>query len=176
VRLSEIRNWDTGHLTAGASQWTTAAASWADTFTVASREARNPGGTEWNGAAAEAAQLRTEADRTRVLGLSDVLNGMATTARTGAADVVAARERVLAVVARAGEAGFDVRDDFAVVNRASAVPAGLHASRQAQCDTIAAELCTAVWTMNCVAASGGGWDCYFRVDNGWYTEHFYVPP
>ncbi|MGH3677289.1 MAG: hypothetical protein ACRDU5_16425 [Mycobacterium sp.] len=223
MRLSEIRNWDTDHLTAGASRWTSAAASWTDAFTVASREARSPGGTDWEGIAAEAAQSRAEADRIRVLGLSDVLNELATTARTGAADVIAARQRVLAVVARADEAGFDVRDDLSVVSRASTGPAGMQAARQAQSHAIAADLGTAasaltavdrqiaarlsglaaaldqvqfaesviptanpaawfdavpesVWTIKCVAATGGGWDCNFRVDNGWYTEHFYVPP
>jgi hypothetical protein len=126
-------------------------------------------------------------------------------------------------VARANEAGFDVGEDLSVVSRASAGPAGMQATRQAQSRAIAAELGSAVtaltavdrqvaerlsgltaaldqvqfaesviptpnpaamfdavpesvWTINCVAAAGGGWDCYFRVDNGWYTEHFYVPP
>jgi hypothetical protein len=33
-----------------------------------------------------------------------------------------------------------------------------------------------VGAINYVAATGGGWDCYFRIDDGSYTEHFYVPP
>lgn len=60
--LSQIRAWSTDHLEAAATHWTQNATVWEDAFTKIHREAQHPGGTPWEGAAAEAAILRTGID------------------------------------------------------------------------------------------------------------------
>lgn len=112
--LTQIRNWDTAHLTDAAQSWTARAEDWERSFTNVENAARAPGGLPWLGAAADAAQARTFADRMRVLALADVLHATATVATTGAADLASARQRVLSAVTAAVAEGFEVDEDLSV--------------------------------------------------------------
>ena len=54
--LSQVQAWDTTHLDEAAQHWETTADLWEHTFTRIHQESQAPGGTVWQGAAAEAAQ------------------------------------------------------------------------------------------------------------------------
>ena len=71
LTLAQIQAWDTDHLDAAAAHWIATANRWRDGFTAVSSGISRPGGTTWEGAAAEAASARTERDRVQVLGLVD---------------------------------------------------------------------------------------------------------
>ncbi|WP_099025117.1 hypothetical protein [Mycolicibacterium palauense] len=60
--LSRIVSWDTTHLAQAATDWVGTAEHWEDTFTRVHRGTLSPGGTTWEGAAADAAQERSLAD------------------------------------------------------------------------------------------------------------------
>lgn len=79
--MTRIQRWDTTHLTEAADNWSNAAATWERAFTNVYQAAQRPGGTPWEGAAAEAALARTHADRARVLQAVDSLNYAAEVAR-----------------------------------------------------------------------------------------------
>ena len=109
--LSQINAWDTAHLGAAAASWTTTAETWEDAFTTVYRQAPFPGGTAWEGDAADAAVLRVGSDRLTVLGAVDALHDAASVARSGASDIQAARQVVIAAVREAQAAGFTVGAD-----------------------------------------------------------------
>lgn len=75
--LSQINAWDTAHLGAAAASWTTTAETWEDAFTTVYPQAPFPGGTAWEGDAADAAVLRVGSDRLTVLGAVDALHDAA---------------------------------------------------------------------------------------------------
>ena len=66
---SQIEHWDTSHLERAARDWVQVAEGWEDNFSTAQRGAMAPGGTDWDGQAAEAAQQRALSGvRSRELG------------------------------------------------------------------------------------------------------------
>lgn len=131
--------WGTGHLTEAAQSWTHTATVWEDCFTQLTTRIGFPGGTAWEGAAADAAFARAHGDRMIVIGLADELHVAARIARTGAGEIAEARRAVLRVVESAENAGFSVGEDFSVTcpGRFDPVTA---AARQAQAIAIATEL------------------------------------
>lgn len=60
--LSEIQAWDVAHLENAARDWTATARHWETSFSSIHRASVSPGGTVWEGVAAEAAQERAFAD------------------------------------------------------------------------------------------------------------------
>lgn len=114
--LSQIRAWNTTHLVVAAGRWTSTAATWETAFTAVYQEVQLPGGKPWDGDAAQAALMRTHADRAKVLDAVDSLTAAAGVARSGAADIDAARSRALSAVAAAQSAGFQVGDDLTVTD------------------------------------------------------------
>src|SRR5690242_1207950 len=96
--LSQVRVWDTEHLTDAATDWTNTAAVWQDAFSHLSAQLPCPGGTPWEGPAADAAQQRALTDRVKVVGLADQLSNAAKIARDGADQIQTAKKRVLAAV------------------------------------------------------------------------------
>jgi hypothetical protein len=141
--LTQVRGWDTEHLTEAASHWTDAATMWENAFTHVSTQITNPGGTVWEGVAAEAAQQRAYADRLIVTGLADQLHGAAGVARRGADQMAYAKQRVLDAVQNAEQARFTVGEDFSVSSRESSTPAQM-AARRAQAEGFAADICIRV--------------------------------
>jgi len=140
LTLSAIEGWDTEHLESAARAWDTTAAHWEDTFTAVHQGSLYPGGTVWEGEGAEAAQQRTFADLVKVRGLSDHLYEAAKIARRGADQLDYLKRSALDAIDEARTAGFNVGQDLSVSDR-SMVPLGpAFAARQAQAQTLAAEI------------------------------------
>ncbi|WP_396929691.1 hypothetical protein [Mycolicibacterium sp.] len=137
--LSQVRAWDTVHLTEAAARWTDTAAMWEDAFARVSSQISVPGGTRWDGSAAEAAQVRSSSDRLRVIGLADRLHQAARIAGRGADQLAYAKQRVMDSVNRASECGFVVGEDFSVTTRNAISPAEL-AIWQAEADAFATDI------------------------------------
>ncbi|CAJ1579842.1 hypothetical protein [[Mycobacterium] wendilense] len=147
--LSQILHWETGHLTSAAQHWASIAEGWEDNFSIAHRGARNPGGTGWEGAAAEATQQRALSDLYRVRGLADSLDAAAAVARRGADEIAAAKSAAVDALRRADAAGFDVGEDLSLSSRegftAAEYPAKLAEAQalSAEINTSAAQLAAA---------------------------------
>lgn len=140
--LSQIQAWDTGHLHIAAREWIATAEQWDAHFASVHRESVHPGGTLWEGVAAEAAQRRTAADVITVGALADGLHAAAACARRGAGDLEYAKRFVQYAIRDAEEAEFDVGEDLSVSDRmAWASPADI-AARQAQAEEFAAQIAT----------------------------------
>ena len=136
---SQVENWDTEHLDAAADHWSATATIWEDRFTQLSTKINNPGGTPWEGEAAEAAQHRAYTDRLIVgedFSVTDhhIYNraaaalrqaqaeGYAADIRAAVADLVAADVRIASELTTAtGGLG---KDHFAQSEGQSAVPGG----------------------------------------------------
>jgi hypothetical protein len=137
--LSQIQSWSTQHLETAASHWIQTAETWEDAFTRIHREAPYPGGTLWEGQAAEAAVLRTGTDRVVVVGAADSLHSAASAARCGVEEIAFARQAALEAVEEARAAGFTVGEDLSVTSRIGGPPAVL-AARLAQAQLLAAQI------------------------------------
>lgn len=112
--LSEVQAWDVTHLEIAVRDWTTTAQHWESSFTAIHRSSASPGGTVWEGAAAEAAQERAFADLVKILGLADVLHESAAIARRGAETLYSTKRSVLDAVEEASAAGYTVGEDLSV--------------------------------------------------------------
>jgi len=152
LTLSRVRRWDTEHLTAAAGHWSRVATVWEDAFTDLAARTRRPGGSQWDGDAAESAQARTYADRMTVVGVADRLHCASEAARTGARQIGAARDAVLRVVEAAHAAGFIVAEDFSIFDPRG-YDAVAAAVRQAAAESLATQLRTALTTL--LAADAG---------------------
>jgi hypothetical protein len=126
--LSEIHAWDVTHLQNAARDWTATAEHWESSFSSIHRATVSPGGTVWEGVAAEAAQARAFADLVQVRGLADVLHESAAIARRGADALDSAKRSVLDAVEEADSAGYVVGEDLSVTPPRG----GLAAAAQAQ--------------------------------------------
>jgi len=133
--LSEITAWDTTHLENAARDWTATAKHWESSFTSIHQAAVAPGGTAWEGAAAEAAQGATLADLVKVRGWADVLHESAAVARHGASTLLHAKQNVLYAVEDAQAAGYSVNEDLSVTPPPEAGEAG-----EAQAQTYATDI------------------------------------
>jgi hypothetical protein len=138
--LSQIDAWDSEHLSGAATFWTTAAQTWDDAFTTVYRDAPFPGGTAWEGEAADAAVLRVGKDRLTVLAAVDALHGAASIARSGASEIQAARQVALKAVNDAQAAGFTVGEDLSVTSRITGGPPAFQAIRHVQAEAFAANI------------------------------------
>ncbi len=98
-----------------------------------------PGGSLWEGEAAEAAQHRAYSDRLIVIGVADQLHQASAIACKGATEIQAAKRNALAAVSAAENAGFSVGEDFSVTDR-QRVSAAMMATRQAQAQSLAADI------------------------------------
>lgn len=114
LTLSQVRGWDTTHLIDAADHWDRVATEWEASFDAVHRESLAPGGTEWDGRAADAAHERTALDRVRALATVDGLRAQAGAARAGAEDLWFAQRQVLDLVDAVHEQGFVVGEDFTV--------------------------------------------------------------
>ena len=133
--LSEITAWDTTHLENAARDWKATAQHWESAFTSIHQAAVAPGGTAWEGAAAEAAQGATLADLVKVRGWADVLHESAAVARHGASTLLHAKQSVLYAVEDARAAGYSVNEDLSVTPPPEAGEAG-----EAQAQTYATNI------------------------------------
>lgn len=114
---SQIESWDVGHLEFAATHWSATAEAWEGHFTGIQQGTVRPGGTTWEGAAADAAQERTWSDLVKVRGLADGLHSASGFARTGADDIAWAKRQAVAAIEEAEQAGFTVGQDLSVTDR-----------------------------------------------------------
>ncbi len=114
--LSQILGWDTEHLVRAATDWSSTAEHWEDSFDSVHRGMLAPGGTVWEGDAADAAQERAFGDLVKVRGLADTLNDAATIARRGADQLDYLKRQVIDATEEAREAGFTVAEDLSVTD------------------------------------------------------------
>jgi hypothetical protein len=128
--LSQIRAWDIEHLTDAAIHWTTTANTWEDAFIGVAQQLALPGGTPWEGEAAETAQTQAYADRRQATVLADQLRNAARIAHTGASDLANAQLRVLHAVGDAQRAGFAVGEDLSVTDSQNGWPPAVRAVRR----------------------------------------------
>jgi hypothetical protein len=115
-RLSQIMGWDTEHLYRAATDWSATAEHWEESFDSVHRGMQAPGGTVWEGGAADAAQDRAFADLVKVRGLADVLTNSATIARRGADRLDYLKRQTIDAIEEAREAGFAVSEDLSVTD------------------------------------------------------------
>lgn len=114
--LTQIQTWRAEHLDAAADEWMQRADAWEKACSAVVQEVSQPGGTPWDGAAAEAAAQRVTGDRHAVLDAADSLNSAAAIASAGAVHIRIARQVALDNVRAALSAGFDVEDDLTIVD------------------------------------------------------------
>jgi hypothetical protein len=112
--LSQILDWDTNHLYQAVTDWSSTAEHWEEAFDSVHRGMLAPGGTVWEGEAADAAQER--ADLVKVRGLADTLNDAATVARRGADQLDYLKRQAIDAIEEAREAGFTVGEDLSVTD------------------------------------------------------------
>jgi hypothetical protein len=107
-----VRAFTGDYLTGAAQHWSDRAQRWIETYDRLNGDVIRPAGTEWTGEAAEAAALRVGTDRGKVVRVADDLQAAAGTAQLAAADLHAARTKLLSTVYAAESAGFTVGEDF----------------------------------------------------------------
>ena len=135
--LAHIHSWDIEHLYRAATDWAATAEHWEDSFTAVHSGTLSPGGTMWEGQAAEAAQERTFGDLVKVRGLSDTLLEAAGIARRGGDQLDYLKRHAVDAINQAREAGFTVGEDLSVTD-ASRVGALRVGQAQQHAATIAA--------------------------------------
>jgi hypothetical protein len=141
--LSQIHAWNTDLLEAAADHWEARAQTWQNAYDAVYREVPFPGGTLWEGRAAEAALMHAGSDRLRAVGAADTLHAAAAVARDGASQVSFAKQQAVTAVEAARGQGFEVAQDLSVIDRTSQPSALLRAHRQAQAESHAATIRTA---------------------------------
>jgi len=140
--LSSIENWDTEHLQSASRSWSATATLWENSFDAIHQGALRPGGTVWEGVAADAAAAQTFADLVKVRGASDCLTAAADIARRGADRLGDLKRSALSAISDARAAGFTVGEDLSVSDN-SVLPVGpALAARQAQAEEFAADIHT----------------------------------
>lgn len=112
--LSQIVGWDSAHLSLAAADWASTAEHWEHAFDGLHRGMLSPGGSTWEGAAADAARARSFGDVVAVRRLADVLREAATVARHGAVELDYRKRRAIEAINDARAAGFTVSDDLSV--------------------------------------------------------------
>ncbi|HWS37043.1 MAG TPA: hypothetical protein VN408_30410 [Actinoplanes sp.] len=114
---ADIEAWDTTHLETAATHWRSTAAHWEGHFETIHTGMLRPGGTTWEGTAADAAAERSWGDLVKVRGAGDALYAAAGHATNGAGDIAWAKRQVLDAITEAEEAGFTVGQDFSVTDK-----------------------------------------------------------
>jgi len=138
--LSQITEWDTRHLEVAATSWSVTAQQWETHFSAINSGMLSPGGSKWEGSAAEAAQDRAWTDLTKVRGVAEAVRGASELARNGADDIAWARRQALAAIAEAEESGFVVAEDLSISDPVSTSLLHESESRREQAREFAAEI------------------------------------
>ena len=127
--LSQVQTLDTAYLREAAQYWTRTANLWEQAFTEINHRLSTPGGTLWKGQAAVAAQERSYSDLVQVRGASDQLHEAAAIALRGDQQLRACTEAVLEAVGEARAEGFDVGEDYSVIDRLQGGSSAFRAAR-----------------------------------------------
>jgi hypothetical protein len=126
--LSDLLAWPTDHLTEAASHWEAAGDR---SYGVAHRVWSDALNVDWQGEAAKTLRADTHADLMTTSAVVDQLQEAAGVARSGAADLSAARSALRYAVEDTRAAGFEVSEDLSVTDRSSGGSAAQRAARQA---------------------------------------------
>lgn len=140
----DVEAWGTTHLEDAATHLRSAAQRWEGHFETIHTGMLRPGGTAWDGPAADAAAERSWGDLVKVRGAGDALYAAAGCATNGAGDVAWAKRQVLDAVTEAEEAGFTVGQDFSVTDKSAGSLLRSTAARQQQAQAFATEISTRV--------------------------------
>lgn len=114
--LSWIAGFTTAPLTAAAPRWSATADAWEQSFTQLARDLLRPGGTEWTGNGAEAAQDSTDNAAMTARGASNQLRDAAGIATFGADQLDGLHAKTLAAIAEARGDGFEINEDLSVTD------------------------------------------------------------
>jgi hypothetical protein len=135
--LSQLLAWPTEHLTGAAGHWEAVGGR---SYGVASQVWRDALSVDWHGASADALRTATHADMLTTGAVADQLQAAANVARSGAADLYAARSRVRYAVDDARTAGFNVGQDLSVADRSTVGSAAQRLARQTLAQAFAADV------------------------------------
>ncbi|OBG83843.1 hypothetical protein A5733_19650 [Mycobacterium sp. NS-7484] len=111
---SQLEGWDTTYLAEAASRWRQSAAESEELFEWHRQNMCAPGGSEWSGAASEAARERVSTDAAVVRKQGDIQREAAEIAENGCRDIRLAVAQVLDAIAAAEADGFHVSEDLKV--------------------------------------------------------------
>jgi hypothetical protein len=136
--LSQVETLDTSYLFEAQQYWTHTGNLWDQVFTEIHDKMSTPGGAPWKGQAATAGQERAYLDMVKVRGAAFQLHEAAGIARGGDAQLQACKDEVLEAVRDAQGDGFEVGDDYSVIERLPGGSAELRAERRARADGHAA--------------------------------------
>ncbi|MHA7663722.1 WXG100 family type VII secretion target [Mycolicibacterium sp. HS_4_1] len=139
---SQIESWDVGHLESAATHWAGTAEQWESHFGSIQQGMLRPGGTAWEGPAADAAQDRAWADLVKVRGLADGLHSASGFARNGADDIAWAKRQAVTAIDDAEQAGFTVSENLSVTDRSMPSAVGDGQDRQTQAKEFAHDIQT----------------------------------
>ena len=112
--LAQITDWDVQHLVDAAAQWNKTADLWENSFHDVWQGTLRPGGTTWEGSAAENAQDIAWRDLVKVRGSADALRTAASIAHTGAASLSDVKRLALNAIDEARTNEFTVAEDLSV--------------------------------------------------------------
>jgi hypothetical protein len=135
--LSQLRNWDTEHLSQAADEWEAEAERWETAY---EQNYQRLATTDWQGQGREAALERAGLDLVKVRGPAWQLREAATAARYGFAQQNGAKDWALDAVVDAEQAGFSPTEDLSVTDRQTGGSAATRAARQAEAQALAAQI------------------------------------
>jgi hypothetical protein len=135
--LSQLLDWPTEHLTDAAEQWEAVAER---NYGLANQVWQDASSVDWQGNAADALRTATHSDMIATSAAADQLQTAAKVARSGAADLYAARSRLQYALEDAHTAGFDVDEEGSVFDRSTGGSAAQRAARHAEAEALAANI------------------------------------
>lgn len=144
---ADVEAWSTTHLETAATHFKSVAGHWEGHFETIHTGMLRPGGTAWEGTAADNAAERSWADLVKVRGAGDALYAAAGHATNGADDIAWAKRQVLDAITEAEEAGFTVGQDFSVTDKSGRELMRTTVARQQQAQAFATEISTRVQTL-----------------------------
>jgi hypothetical protein len=114
--LPEVKtaNWD--YLKAASEQWPKIADQWVSAFTEIHEASKRPGGTDWEGPAADAVQASTDKDVFTVRGPAEQLREAGPVAGRGFGQQTSIQRLILSAVDDAHRDGFNVAPDYTVTD------------------------------------------------------------
>lgn len=137
---AQIEAWDITHLETAAVHWSTTAQAWEGHFDTIHQGTLRPGGTVWEGDAADTAAERSWGDLVKVRGAADGLHSASGFARNGAEDIAWAKRQVLTAIEEAEQAGFTVEQNLSVTDKNTSPLMRVPAGRQQQAQAFAVEI------------------------------------
>jgi hypothetical protein len=114
--LPWIEAFSTVHLRSAGERWTAIADVWVQSFTELARDVLRPGGTEWTGDGADAAQDSVDKAAMTARGAANQLRDAARIATFGEDQLDGLRAKTLAAIAEARSDGFQINDDLSVTD------------------------------------------------------------